>query len=183
MSPYLAIIRDSFHSALSSRILWVAFAAIWLLLAGLAPIGYREEFTTTFLGRDFNNGTRLKAMLAEGLVRPEAAKKPLGRIAAAMPEDLQRRLRRVGQGDDVRIRYDVLSDGLNELLDDEQWYDASAWSSSLRLRELRDLDELSDKELTEPLRRRRARLRIEAALPGVFQVRSSRGTVVPDILS
>tara|TARA_R110002049_G_scaffold2750_4_gene22012 strand:+ start:201742 stop:204189 length:2448 start_codon:yes stop_codon:yes gene_type:complete len=178
MEPYTAIIRDSFHSALSSRILWVAFAAIWLLLAGLAPIGYREDFTTTFLGRDFENGTRLKAMLAEGLVGPDDKKAALGRIAHAMPNDLQRQLRRVAQGDEVRIRYSVLSDALNELLDDESWYDADAWSDRLRLRELRELDQLSGDEMTESLRRRRARLRIEAALPGVFQTRSSRSIVL-----
>ena len=62
--PYIAIILDSFHAALSSRILWVAFIAIWILLGALAPIGYREDFTTTFRDRDIDNGGRLKAMLA-----------------------------------------------------------------------------------------------------------------------
>ena len=178
MGPYLAIIRDSFHSALASRILWVAFAAIWLLLAGLAPIGYREDFTTTFLGRDFENGTRLKAMLAEGLVKPSDKRSALGRVAAALPADLRRQLRRVAQGDEVRIYYSVLSEGLNTLLDDESWYDAAAWKSTLRLRELRELDELSEAELTDSLARRRARLRIEAALPGVFRTRSARSIVL-----
>ena len=178
MGPYLAIIRDSFHSALSSRILWVAFAAIWLLLAGIAPIGYREDFTTTFLGRDFDNGTRLKGMLAEGLINPDKKETPLGRIAAALPEDLKRLLERVGKGDEVRIRYSALADGLNELLDEESWYDQDAWDNTLRLRELRDLNELTDQELSESLRRRRARLRIESALPGVFQGRSARSIVM-----
>ena len=52
MGPYFAVVRDSFHSALSNRVLWVAFVAIWLLLALLAPIGYREDFTTTFRIQD-----------------------------------------------------------------------------------------------------------------------------------
>ena len=73
MLPYLAVIRDSFHAALASRMLWVAFVAIWLLLAALSPIGYREDFTTTFRGQDFHNGTRMKAMLAQGLVDPRGA--------------------------------------------------------------------------------------------------------------
>ena len=51
MRPYFAVIIDSFRAALSSRILWVAFLAIWLLLAALAPIGYEEVFTTTFRAR------------------------------------------------------------------------------------------------------------------------------------
>jgi len=178
MGPYLAIVRDSFHAALSSRILWVAFVAIWLLLAGLALVGYREDFTANFLSRDLENGTRLKAMLAEGLVLPDAQQSPLGRISRALPEELRRSLRRVGQGDDVRIRYSALADGLNELLDDDQWYDEEIWRGTVRLRELRELDAMDVESLSDSLRRRRARLRIEAALPGVVRTRSARSIVL-----
>ncbi|TWU51052.1 ABC-2 family transporter protein [Rubripirellula tenax] len=174
MRPYIAVITDSFRAALSSRVLWVAFVAIWLLLAFLAPIGYREDFTTLFRGQDFHNGTRMKAMLAQGLVDPTAKEQPIGRIVAAMPDDLRRQLRRVGEGDEVRIRLTVLADALNELMKDQSWYDQEAWKSTLRLRELRELDEKLEGELDESLKLRRARLRIEAALPGVFESRSSR---------
>ncbi|QDT02834.1 ABC-2 family transporter protein [Rubripirellula lacrimiformis] len=174
MRPYFAVIGDSFHAALSSRVLWVAFVAIWLLLAFLSPIGCREDYTTDFRGQDFHNGTRMKAMLAQGLVDPDSQSAPIGRIAAAMPEDLRRQLKRVGEGDEVRIRLSVLADALNELLVDQSWYDAAAWKSTLRLRELRDLDETLEGDLTDSLDRRRARLRIEAAMPGVFESRSSR---------
>ncbi|MGB7326368.1 MAG: ABC transporter permease [Rubripirellula sp.] len=174
MRPYLAVIADSFRAALSSRVLWVAFVAIWLLLAALAPIGYREDFTTLFRGQDFHNGTRMKAMLAQGLVDPKSKDEPIGRIVAAMPEDLRRQLQRVGEGDEVRIRLSVLADALNELIEDQSWYDEAAWKSTLRLRELRELDAMDDSEMTESLDHRRARLRIEAALPGVFETRSSR---------
>lgn len=177
MSPYFAVIRDSFHAALASRVLWIAFIAIWLLLGALSPIGYREDFTTTFRGRDFHNGTRLKAMLAQGLVDDEAKQTPAGRIAAAMPEDLVRQLKRVGDGDEVRIRLSVLADGLNECLDEESWYDEESWSSALRFRELRELEQLGE-NLDNSLRRRRARLRIEAGLPGVFETRSSRSIML-----
>ncbi len=178
MQPYLAVIRDSFHAALASRILWVAFIAIWLLLGALSPIGYREDFTTTFRGQDFHNGTRMKAMLAQGLVDPDAQQSPVGRLAAAMPEELRRQLRQVGEGDEVRIRLTVLADALNKCLDDESWYDAEAWRSTLRLKELREMEEKADEELDDSFRRRRARLRIEAAMPGVFETRSSRSIML-----
>lgn len=175
MRPYLAVIVDSFAAALSSRILWIAFVAIWLLLIVLSPIGYREDFTARFRPQDFHNGTRMKAMLAQGLVDEASKPQPIGRVAAAMPDDLQRQLRRVGEGDEVRIRLSVLAEALNELIDRESdWYRADAWSSTLRLRELRDLDALADAEISDSLRQRRARLRIEAAMPGVFETRASR---------
>ncbi|TWT76603.1 ABC-2 family transporter protein [Planctomycetes bacterium CA13] len=172
--PYVAVIIDSFHSALSSRILWIAFFAIWLLLGALAPIGYREDYTTTFVDRDLDNASRLKAMLAQGLADSSKTNQPVGRIARALPEDLKRQLRQVGEGEDVRIWYSTLSDALNELFDDDSWYDAQAWQSTVRLRELRVLDESLDGQLSDSQRKRQTRLRIEAALPGVFEGRSAR---------
>ena len=174
MKPYFAVIIDSFHSALSSRILWVAFAAIWIFLLGLAPIGYREDFTTTFRWFDLENGTQMKAMLARGLVDPNEETTALGRIARVFPDDLQRELRRVAKQSDIRIDKGKLADALNEALDDESWYDADAWKATVRLRELRELDEVSDDEISDAQKRRRARLRIEAALPGVFAAQSAQ---------
>ncbi|GAA4458380.1 ABC transporter permease [Novipirellula rosea] len=176
--PYIAIILDSFHAALSSRILWVAFIAIWILLGALAPIGYREDFTTTFRDRDIDNGGRLKAMLAAGIADPSKANTPVGKIANGLPEDVKRELRQVGQGEDVRFYFTTLADSLNSLFEDESWYDAELWKSTARLRELRELDELGPDEIDETLRKRRARLRIEAAIPGVFESRSARSIML-----
>ncbi|MFG0290928.1 MAG: ABC transporter permease [Rhodopirellula sp. JB044] len=229
MRPYLAIISDSFHSALASRVLWAAFLAIWVLLASLAPIGIREDYTTSFRWFDVYNGTRMKALLAQGIVDPDSQETAIGRIANAMPDEMKRQLRRVGEGDEVRIRLSLLTNALNELIDSDttkegesksgavedpskenegdesrsdertdldgvsddnastdveqddvtaDWYDAEAWEGTVRLRELRSLDETPDEELSESLRRRRARLRIEAALPGVFESRSSRSVLL-----
>lgn len=184
--PYLAIIIDSFHSALASRVLWAAMLAIWLLLGSLAPIGLREDYTTKFRWFDIYNGTRMKALLAQGIVDPEVQDKAIGRLAAAMPDEMKRKLRRVGEGDEVRIRLDLLTDALNELvesdanrdIDEEGWYDAEAWETTVRLRELRELDDTRDDELATSLRQRRSRLRIEAALPGVFEARSARSVLL-----
>ncbi|KLU03723.1 putative transmembrane protein [Rhodopirellula islandica] len=201
--PYFAVVWDSFHAAMASRVLWAAMLAIWILLAMLAPIGVREDYTTTFRFFDVYNGTRMKAMLAQGMVDPDQKDAPLGRIAAAMPEELSRKLQRVGEGDEVRIPLPMLTDALNELIDqdfklatnapdaDEEsgetsekasdsrhWYDAQAWQETVRLRELRELDEKPAEELADSLIRRRARLRIEAALPGVFEARSARSVLL-----
>ncbi len=178
MRPYLTVIADSFHAAIASRILWVAYLAIWLILAAIAPTSYREEYTTSFRDIDFYNSTQMKAMLAKGLVDPDEADSPAGRLAAATPAELQDQLRRFGEGEDVRIWHRTFVQALNEMLDDDSWYDAEAWNSTVRFRELRELNATADDELSESLRRRRARLRIEAALPGVFETRSSRTVVL-----
>lgn len=174
LKPYVAVIRDSFHAALSSRILWIAFVAIWIFLAALAPIGYHEDYTTTFRWIDLDNGTQMKAMLARGLVDPKEENTALGRIAQTFPTSIQRKLRQVAEGEDVGIDKRELADSLNASLEDEWWYDAQAWKSTVRLRELRELDDMGESEITETQRKRRARLRIEAALPGVFAAQSAR---------
>lgn len=173
MTPYFAVITDSFRAAFASRVLWMALIAIWILLAALAPVGYRQDYTTDFRSQDFYNGTRLKAMLARGMVDETVSEQPIGRLAAAMPDELSRNLRRVGNGEEVRIFSRLFADALNECLDDESWYSEDAWSETLQFRELRELNELPE-PLDESLRRRRARLRIEAALPGVFENRSAQ---------
>ncbi len=164
---------------MASRVLWAALIAIWLLLAVLSPIGIREDYTTTFRFFDLYNGTRLKALLAEGLARQPNDPNAAGQLAGAMSEELRRKFDAIAEGEDIRIPVTLLTDGLNELIDEAgqgtaDWYDAEAWAGTTRLRELRELDEKSDGQLDESLIRRRARLRIEAALPGVFEQRSSR---------
>lgn len=172
MRPYLAVISDSFRAAFSSRILWVALAAIYLFLFSIAPIGYREVFTTTVRWFDFSNGTRMKAMLAQDIDSQEPT--PAGMIARAMPPEIQQNLRKVAEGQEVRIRLDLLADSLNALLDRDDWYDEAVWKNTVRLRELRELESISHDDLSDELKRRRARLRMEAALPGVFENRSAR---------
>ena len=96
MRPYLTIIRDSFHAALASRVLWIAFIAIWLVVAALAPIGYREDLTSDFRGaRDLENRSRMRALLVQGMSDPDLAQTALGRLAAAMPDNIVEDLERV----------------------------------------------------------------------------------------
>ena len=152
MTPYLSVIVDSFRAAFASRVLWIAFIAIWILLAALAPVGFRLEHTTDFRAGDFYNGTRLKAMLAKGTVDPAVAEQPIGRLAAVMPDELSRQLKRVGEGDEVRIYLRVFADALNQCLDDESWYSQEAWEDTLQFRELREL-EASAEPMESTLRR------------------------------
>jgi hypothetical protein len=45
MRAYCAVIQDAFREALASRVLWVLLVLITLLLALLAPLGYRQQIT------------------------------------------------------------------------------------------------------------------------------------------
>lgn len=172
--PYWSVLIDSFRAAFASRVLWIALLTIYLFLAALAPIGQHEVFTTTFRWTDISNGTRLKAMLAQGIAEADPGQTPAGRIARHLPEELQRDLTKVAEGQEVRIRLDILAAGLNSLYHSDDWYDAEVWANSPRLRELRELEAVAEGQLGDELRQRRARLRIEAGLPGVMENRGAR---------
>jgi hypothetical protein len=49
MRPYLGILRDSFHEAFASRVLWILLALTTLFLVAIAPIGISEQ-AGSFLG-------------------------------------------------------------------------------------------------------------------------------------
>ncbi|QDV64900.1 ABC transporter permease [Crateriforma conspicua] len=177
-SAYTAILIDSFHAALASRVLWCAFVAIWLLLLALAPIGYREDLTTDFRWQDFAAGTKLKAMLATGLVQPEQTGPAVAKIANALPDDLKDQLRQVGEGSEVRIPLSDFADAFNDLLDDPSWYDPVAWQDLLAPFELIKRQQSNPDDWTKSERRRVARLRLETALPGVFEARSAQSILM-----
>ncbi|MCH5377298.1 MAG: hypothetical protein JJ992_25325, partial [Planctomycetes bacterium] len=52
MRAYLAVVQDSFREALASRVLWVLLIMITLLLAFLAPLGYRQQATSQLVEGD-----------------------------------------------------------------------------------------------------------------------------------
>ena len=43
MRPYMAIVRDSFHEALASRVLWTLLILTTIALLALLPLGFTEE--------------------------------------------------------------------------------------------------------------------------------------------
>lgn len=174
MGPYLAVIVDSFRAASASRVLWIALAAVILFLIALAPVGYRENVVTRVSPRDIVDAQRLAQRLRTDLKNP--SDRPSARIAAALPETIQQQIRRSDQPQsETRLDEQAFADAFSELLqNDDAWYDAEAWQSTTRLRELRRLDDLSASQLSEDQRLRRARLRLEAGLRGAIRPRPEK---------
>ncbi|WP_164102691.1 ABC transporter permease [Candidatus Laterigemmans baculatus] len=186
MRPYLAIITDSFHAAFASRLLWIVLGSILLLLAALAPIGYHEVYTVEFSPADIHSSDRLTGLLAAAMAndRETAA----GRVAEALPEELREEIRQTAAGEARGPRRGRYADAFNALLAsepddshiplDDPWYDAKLWAGTPRIGELRALDERPAEELSDQLRQRRSRLRLEAALPGAFRPRPERSLAI-----
>lgn len=173
MRPYLAIITDSFRAAFASRILWIVLASITLLLIALAPIGYREVYTVEFSASDVLSPDRLSGLIASALEKPDK-KTAVQQIAMALPDDLRTQIQTSIREKSNGPRRGQLADAFNELAKTDSWYSPELWEGTYRLSELRTLDEMNGDSMEDRLRQRRARLRIEAALPGVFQPRPER---------
>ncbi|QDV70142.1 ABC-2 family transporter protein [Rosistilla carotiformis] len=170
MKPYLAVIADAFREALASRVLWLVLLGVLLFLAVLAPLGLRDEVTTQFKRFDVTSSQRLKSLLESSARSPRET--ATSHVVAAMNPDLQSRLRDSGKANVKRLRTHEILDELNLLLDSQDWYDAQLWEATTRLSELRELDSADADSLGAEQLRRRNRLRLEAALPGVFHPRS-----------
>jgi ABC-type transport system involved in multi-copper enzyme maturation permease subunit len=90
MSPYLAILTDSFRAALASRVLWIVLGLILLLLLALAPIGLRSTLITDFDISGISDRNQLIQVWGEALRDPTdtAAR----RLARELPAELQVKL-------------------------------------------------------------------------------------------
>ena len=101
MRAYWAVIQDSFREALASRVLWVLLVLITLLLALLAPVGYRQQVTRGLSEGSVRNLPQFIEHVRDqarqgGTVSGEADRGFIGRAAAerrAGVQDARRRAR------------------------------------------------------------------------------------------
>lgn len=176
MRPYLAIISDAFRAAFASRLLWIVLGSILLMLIALAPIGYHEVYTVEFSPSDVHSSDRLSGLLAAAMANERAT--AAGQVAEALPEELREEIRQAAEGDAPGPNRRRYAEAFNALLDSDDWHNPELWKGTPRIGELRELDERSAEELDEPLRQRRARLRLEAAFPGAFRPRPERSLAI-----
>jgi hypothetical protein len=133
MRAYITVIRDSFHEAFASRVLYLLLLAMTVVLASLAPLGYREQRSLTFQAREiYDWPVFLKELQRQaqgdepspGKRIAEFAQKPLSTILLdpAFSKDLSPN------------RVNEIVEGLNSLLAERSLYDAVAWQG-VRLRD------------------------------------------------
>ena len=75
--PYVAIVRDSFHEAFVSRVLWIVLVLITLVLLALAPLGVVHEAGAYLRDTDLLNREKLMERIATQ-AKAEAGKGGMG---------------------------------------------------------------------------------------------------------
>ena len=164
MRPYLAVIRDSFHEALVSRVLWILLALSTIVLLGLLPLGFIEQAGSILLDEDILNRDKLiERIVAQGK-SPEPS--PGHRIWELLDAPTQRTL--TAKPDDpfeARQRRANLVQPLQTLLDRRDFFQESDWAqvtlgAAARGLAAKGLTTLPDDEV-----KRFNRLALEAAFP------------------
>ena len=149
MRPYLAIIRDSFHEALASRVLWILVVLSTLFLVALAPLGITERADSLLTRGDFADVPALAKKLRTQGQRDRPS--PGRRIFELASDDLKAKLSQpLPKGSDhpgTWARSNQLVTELNAMLERADFYNPADWAGVALGKEARDL---LDKNTGEP---------------------------------
>jgi ABC-type transport system involved in multi-copper enzyme maturation permease subunit len=170
MRAYLAVVQDSFREALASRVLWVLLILITLLLAVLAPLGYRQQATRELTDGDVSGWPHFLEHVAEQSRRPGPAQHIVSQLDASVGRRVSE-FQVPGDGEPGRALEMLrligeFRNGLNQRMLQRDFYDADAWGD-IRLvgEEARELAAQPPDRLTDEDVGRLNRLRLEAAFP------------------
>ncbi len=125
--PYVAVIRDSFREAISSRILPLLLVLFTLALLALAPLGMSEDTAWHLrIGDIYDEAGLADQLLAESRDDPS---RPGGHIIQQLSSDFRKRLTEEESEDETDrrpIRFQLRSE-LNDALEKPGFYDPAAW--------------------------------------------------------
>jgi ABC-type transport system involved in multi-copper enzyme maturation permease subunit len=167
MRPYLAVIRDSFHEALSSRVLWILLAVITIFLAALLPLGIIRQAGSYLSDEDFLDREKLvERIVSEG----RAGKRSPGRriwelLDAGTKQSLE------GKPSEPfarRMRFAQFEGALREMLARPDFYRRDDWVRARLSTEARTLARDGPRALATEQLARFNRLALEAAYPDLI---------------
>lgn len=178
MRPYFAIIKDSFHEAIASRVLLVLLIINALMVLVLFPFGYHETLTIEFRRSDMGRPDQQVALAARIF---EASKKdtpsPGKHVFSLLDDKFQKsladQLQQAQKPDDKRPRdpnggaemrvFEEFRRKLNELVKKEEFFDAKSWESVDLGAEAKELKARGLGNLSKDERGRFNRLAFESA--------------------
>ena len=170
MRAYLAVIKDSFREAFSSKILWVLIVMIALFLVLLSGLSVAPAERTGLDFPDVFDWPELATRL-----RDAEADSPAGKLRGRFPSELQDNLRKFKLDGENRRVFRDLRRQLNEQLDSDDFATAVVVPEDNLSDEARELVGQGE-NIDSKTRQRLNRLVLEAALPN--DIRPSPGEVM-----
>ena len=173
---YLGILRDSFHEAFASRVLWILLILTTLLLLALAPAGTAEQ-AGSYLSSDdiIDRSSLIKKLAREG---PKPQRSPSGQVWSQLSEKTRNSIAAAAKTPDNRLAMrsanDRLLEELNALLLEPRLYEAPAWENGRLNLEARKLLNQGLTQLPPDQLARFNRLALEAAYPEQIAASSNK---------
>lgn len=179
MRPYLAVVKDSFREALRSPVLWVFVGLLTLLLAGIAPLGAREQLNAKLDAEDVSSWPEFGRRLSEAgqAIVPSPGKRIWNKMDEKVREKIGRpEFREPKPGatlPEITAFVETLKgfiEELNKAIESQDLYDKVTWTNVKLSKEAQELlDKGSDLDSSE--RQRFHRLAVEAAFPDLIRAR------------
>ncbi|GMW00151.1 MAG: hypothetical protein AMXMBFR84_12890 [Candidatus Hydrogenedentota bacterium] len=175
MRPYLAIIRDCFHEAFSSRVLWILVSLTTLILVVLSMFSVYEQPPTRIRPWDFNDMLGFARTIAGASDDGELT--PADRVWDVLDADLQARLKQrlEDSGRGRRRMFGAafeLADAISDMDDPQSFYDPEAWKNTELSDEAKQLLDKGVTSLSEPEVRHLNVLLISDAFPAMIERRT-----------
>jgi hypothetical protein len=167
VTPYLAILKDSFREAFASRVLWILLGVVTLMLAVIAGFGMEEHAGASFASDDLLDAAVLYSKLQND--SQASTPNPGRHIWSLVDEDTKGELAQtVAESESMAFGNPLatrLSGALNRLLSRRELYNAEAWSRVRLESEAQNLLSIDPAQLSEEQLARLNRLLIESAYP------------------
>ncbi len=167
MRAYLAIIRDSFHEAIASRVLWILFAGITLLLVVLFPISVSSEPASRIQRSEMRNGAELIKDLQKIMLK-ENDTSAQGYVVSKLSEKIQHRISKIDEIEGVRSYYELIHDlrlEWNDLLKETSFYQEKYWKTSSLSDEAKKLIKIKKEDRSDTQTARLNRILMEETFP------------------
>jgi ABC-2 family transporter protein len=164
MRPYLTVIRDSFHEALASRVLWILLAVTTICLVLLLPVGIEQQAGSYLNNEDFLDSAKLAEQIAgKGKTKQPS---PSRRIWELLPPATKEALaNNPSEPFARRMRLRNFESALREMLAHRDFYRADDWAKVHLSSEGRALEKTPRAQLSEQQLARFNRLALDAAYP------------------
>ncbi len=168
MRPYLAVIRDAFHEALVSRVLWVLLIVITLFLLALVPLGFSQQAASYLNDEDIRDQEKLiTRIVAQGnSERPTPGRRIWEHFDVGMQQSLERK---PTERFDQRMREINFVSALRDELKSPDFYGRVEWKMTRLSAEARQLEQEGLKKLSPQQIARFNRLALEAAYPDLIE--------------
>ncbi len=165
MRAYLTILKDSFHEALASRVLWVLLILATIFLLAIAPVKMNERRSAYFRSEDLVDVTELARTIArQGKNDRPSPGKQVWKLLDGATQELFLSIK-AGTGGWDPVLHEKLREGLNNVRGEPEFYSPPAWANYHLGDEATALIERGIGNLTDVEVARLNRLLLEAAFP------------------